>query len=181
MNDLQKIIGDYETFLKQIIGEIIGAGFDLADFVQMDHMCYRVSSLEQYEIKKRELSRVAILLGETQVNDRPIATFRLYKPVHHENWRIDTLELPAPKGGALTIEGLEHVELVLFDDMKTFLKKYADKQFKMASADRGINPEIGFKLPTYTVKFHLLNLPTAVYLERKLGITSVRNSEMHEV
>ena len=88
-----------------------------------------------------------------------------------------TVELPAPKEGLETKEGLEHVELVLFDDKETFLKKYAHKQFEMQAADRGINPEIGFKLPTYTVKFHLLNLPTVVYIEKKLGITEVRNEQ----
>ena len=47
----------------------------------------------------------------------------------------------------------------------------------MQAADRGINPEIGFKLPSYTVKFHLLNLPTVVYLEAKLGIKDVRDGQ----
>jgi hypothetical protein len=67
------------------------------------------------------------------------------------------------------------VEFVLFDDKEDFLQKYAHKTFEMQSADRGINPEIAFRLPTYTVKFHLLNLPTVVYLERKLGIAEVQN------
>jgi len=47
----------------------------------------------------------------------------------------------------------------------------------MQAADRGINPEIGFKLPSYTVKFHLLNLPTVVYLEAKLDIHDVRDGQ----
>jgi len=177
MNDLQATIGDYHTFLKQIITEIQGEGFDLADFSQMDHMCYRVSSFEAYATKKQELAAFGRLLGETQVNGRPIATFRLFEPIRYENWRIDAIELPAPKEGIETVEGLEHVELVLLDDKEDFLKKYSYKQFDMRSADRGINPEIGFKLPTYTVKFHLLNLPTVVYLENKLGIRDVRDSQ----
>jgi predicted metalloenzyme YecM len=175
VSELQDIIGDYSVFLKQILQEIVDEGFDLADFVQMDHMCYRVASLKDYKAKKLELAKVGRLLGETQVNGRPISTFRLHDPVRYGNWRIDAIELPAPKE-ADTREGLEHVELVLFDDMKVFLNKYSSKQFKMDAADRGINPEIGFKLPSYVVKFHLLNLPTVVYLEHKLGITDVRNN-----
>jgi predicted metalloenzyme YecM len=177
MDDLQAVVGDYRAFLKQILAEIADAGFDLSDFVQMDHMCYRVPSLERYEAKKQEFSAVGKLLGVNQVNGRPIATFRLHHPVRYENWRIDAIELPAPKEGVATSEGLEHVEMVLFDDMDYFLKMHADKQFKMDSADRGINPEVGFKLPSgYTVKFHLLNLPTVVYLEGKLGMTDIRNT-----
>lgn len=177
MNELHNIIGDYQTFLKQILQEIKDEGFDLADFVQMDHMCYRVAYSGSYEAKKQELAKVGKLLGEVQVNGRPIATFRLFEPVRYENWRIDAIELPAPKEGAETKEGLEHVELVLFDDKEDFLKKYADKQFEMKAADRGINPEIGFKLPTYTVKFHLLNLPTVLYLQNKLGMDDVRDGQ----
>jgi predicted metalloenzyme YecM len=176
MNDLQTIIGDYQGFLAQILKEIQAEGFDLSDFAQMDHLCYRVSSMESYQSRKQELAAFGKLLGETQVNGRPIATFRLHEPIRYQNWRIDAVELPAPKAGVVTAEGLEHVELVLFDDKADFLKKYAHKQFDMKSADRGINPEIGYKLPTYTVKFHLLNLPTVVYLEQKLGIGDIRDS-----
>lgn len=156
-----------------MLHEITEAGFGLADFSQMDHMCYRAPSAEVYEAKKQELARVGKLLGEVQINGRPIATFRLFEPVRYENWRIDAVELPAPKPGAETKEGLEHVELVLFDDQQDFLKKYADKQFNLQAADRGINPEISYKLPSYTVKFHLLSLPTVLYLQDKLGITEV--------
>jgi len=175
MNNLQDVIGDHQAFLEQIIQEIRAEGFDLTDFSQMDHMCYRVSSIEAYVAKKQELAAFGKLLGETQVNGRPISTFRLHDPIRYENWRIDAIELPAPKEGAETPEGLEHVELVLFDDQEAFLKKYAHKQFDMRAADRGINPEIGYTLPTYSVKFHLLNLPTVVYLEHKLGIRDVRD------
>lgn len=177
MNNLQNIIGDYQIFLKQILQEITDESFDLSDFVQMDHMCYRVETLETYEAKKQELAGVARLLGETQINGRPIATFRLHEPVRYDGWRIDAIELPAPKEGSTRKEGLEHVELVLFDDKEDFLKKYSDKNFELRAADRGINPEIGFKLPSYTVKFHLLSLPTVVYLENKLGLHDIKDGK----
>ena len=80
MDELKNIIGDYPSFLAQALKETTEAGFDLSDFVQIDHMCYRVSSLKRYELKKRELNKVGKLLGETQVNDRPIAVFRLGEP-----------------------------------------------------------------------------------------------------
>lgn len=50
-----------------------------------------------YKAKKQELAAFfGHLLGETQVNGRPIATFRLHEPVRYQQWRIDALELPAP-------------------------------------------------------------------------------------
>lgn len=174
---LEDIIGDYQTFLAEILAQTEAEGFDLSDFVQIDHACYRTTSLENYEQKKAELSEVARLLGETEINGRPICTFRLHEPIRHGSWRIDAIELPAPKEGASHEEGLEHIEFVLYDDIPTFLQKYDGKPFELRAADRGINPEIGLNLGRYTIKFHLLNLPTVVYLEHKLGITSVKDSQ----
>lgn len=173
MTKLKEIIGDYESFLTDIITEIKAEGFDMADFAQMDHLCYRTETAEGYKQKKSELMAVGDLLSETNVAGRPIATFRLYQPIYFDGWRVDALELPAPKEGRRDIEGLEHVELVLFDSIPSFLKKYVDKDFKLGAADRGVNPEVGYKLPSYGVKFHLLSLPTAIYLEGKLGLTSI--------
>lgn len=177
MSELVHIIGDYDTFLDDILGQVTAEGFDLSDFVQIDHMCYRTTSAENYENKKAELEPVAKLLGETMINGRPISTFRLNNPVFHDPWRIDAIELPAPKPGSEHQEGLEHVEFVLYDDIPTFLKKYEGKPFEMRAADRGINPEIGLQLGGLSVKFHLLNLPTVVYLENKLGMDDIRDSQ----
>jgi len=177
MSALKNIIGDHEVFLNDIISRISDEGFDMADFSQMDHMCYRTISLDNYRQKKQELGSVAKLLGETMVNNRPISTFRLFEPVIHGDWRIDAIELPAPKDGKDVAEGLEHVELVLYDDIPTFLEKYDGKPFELRASDRGINPEIGLQLGEYSVKFHLLSLPTVLYLENKLGIDNVQDGK----
>lgn len=173
MKELISIIGDYEVFLRKIFVEIEAEGFDTTDFVQMDHVCYRTHSIDNYSRKKEDLTRVGELLSEVNINGRPISTFRLRVPIKYAGWRIDTIELPAPKPGRVTQEGLEHVEFVLYDSIKDFLKKYPDKTFNLASVDRGVNPEVGFKLPSYGVKFHLLSLPTAVFLEKKLGLVDI--------
>lgn len=175
MDKLTTAIGDYQSFLQTIIKKTENAGFDMADFSQCDHMGYRTISLEQFEDKKRELSKLCNMLGENIVNDRPIATFRLVRPIISGEWRIDALELLAPRPGNPKPEGLDHVEFVLLDDLQTFLKKYDDKDFNLDAADRGVNPEIKLSLGDgQAVKFHLLNLPTVVYIEKKLGITSVK-------
>lgn len=177
MEKLPDIIGNYDEFLEDILGRVKSEGFELADFIQIDHMCYRTVSPENYQQKKDELDSVARLLGETIINGRPIATFRLHDPVVYEGWRIDAIELPAPKAGADHPEGLEHIEFVLYDDIPTFLEKYRGKPFELKAADRGINPEVGLKLGNLGVKFHLLSLPTVVYLEHKLGITDVKDGQ----
>lgn len=175
MSELEKIIGDYPVFLDDVISRVISEGFDLADFVQIDHICYRTTSNENYLDKKAELTGVAKLLGETMINNRPISTFHLQEPIIHKYWRVDAIELPAPKINSKYQEGLEHAEFVLFDDFPTFLNKYEGKPFEMHAAERGINPEIGLQLGELSVKFHLLSLPTVLYLEKKLGIDEVKD------
>ena len=170
---LDEAIGHYRGFLKSVLAEVSRAGFELDDFVQIDHMCYRTVSEDNYLDKKQQLGKVARLLREATVNGRPIAVFKLSDPVRFDHWRIDLVELPAPKAGSEWQEGLEHIEFVLYDDLKTFLSKHADKQFDLKSVDRGINPEAGFSLGRYGVKFHLLSLSAVVYLEQKLGIDEI--------
>jgi uncharacterized protein len=171
---LQDVVGDYQTFIHGLLGQVTTAGFDLSDFLQMDHLCYRTISQENYDQKKQELAAFGTLVRETSVNERLIATYRLRHPIIVDGWRVDALELPAPKPGSAHAEGLEHVEFVLFDSFELFRKKYADKTFNLASAERGINPEISYQLDGCAVKFHLLSLLTAVFLEDKLNITEVK-------
>ncbi len=176
MNDLHPIIGDYEVFLQGILERVATADFDFGDFSQLDHLCFRTSSLDNYQQKKQQLSAVGELLGEVQVNARPIAVFRLHQPIRFETWRIDAIELPAPKPGQTTIEGLQHIEFVLYDSTEAFLAKYAGKKFDLAAAERGINPEIAYRFDDGScVKFHLLSLPAVLYLQHKLGITEISN------
>lgn len=177
MNKLKTTLGDYNVFLDDILTLIVEEKFDTADFSQMDHICYRTASLQNYYDKKKELEAQASLLGETMVNGRPISTFRLNEPIIHGAWRIDAIELPVPKATDTYTEGLEHVEFVLYSDLPTFAAKYPEKQFEMRASDRGINPEIGYKLGKYGVKFHMLSLGTVLYLENILNIREVKDGQ----
>jgi len=174
---LEQIIGDYPKFLDAVLQKVESSGFDMDDFIQLDHVCYRTISLKNYLAKRNELQQVAMLLGENTVNGRPIATFRFNEPIQHKQWRIDAIELPAPKAGSKYKEGLEHIEFVIFDDLKAFLDKYKDKPFEMRAANRGVNPEISLQLEEHSVKFHLLNLPAVIYIEDKLGIDNVKDGQ----
>lgn len=176
MTKLESVIGDYNKFLDKLFLELKETKIELSDFVQCDHICYRTVSSDNYTAKKAELTKVGSLLTETKVNGRPISTFRLHQPILYKQWRIDCVELPAPKEKSKHIEGLEHVEFVLYDPIAEFIKKYPHLNFELRSADRGINPEVGLALQSCGVKFHILSLQTATYLEKKLKISEVADS-----
>ncbi len=172
---LQTVIGDYQTFLEEIFKRTEAAGFDMADFAQCDHIGYRTTSLERYGQKLHEMGEVTTQIGAVTINDRPISMFRLKQPIVFGKWRIDALELLAPRPGNPKPEGLDHIELVLFDDMQAFIHKYSDKEFNTEAANRGINPELKYELGDHlTVKFHLLSLPAVAYIRNKLGLTEVK-------
>jgi uncharacterized protein len=168
---LTSIIGNYHDFLEQALAELAEAGFSDAEFSQLDHLCYRTVSEQNYREKKQRLESVGALLNEVLISGRHIATYRLNEPIIHSPWRIDSIELPAPKEGSPHPEGLEHIELVLYDDFDTFQKRHSGRTFVTTALTRLPNPELGYKLPTCSVKFHLMSLPTAIYLEDHLPTT----------
>lgn len=173
MSDLRKILGNYEKFLESTLTAIQHNGFDFSDFVQLDVICYRTTSQAGYEQKKVELENIGKLLSEAMVSGRPIATYRLDEPIYFQDWRIDTIELPAPKEGSERPEGLEHLQFVIYDDLQAFIQKYSDKVFDIRALERGVNPMIAYKFKGGAVKFHRLNLATAIYLESKLDLSEI--------
>ena len=101
------------------------AGMRLRDYCaasgkpyEIDHLCYRVANLDRYETKKTELAQLGYLLSEAQVNGRPIATYKLKKPLEWSHGKyISLVELPAPKPGKNYSEGLEHFDGLLIQKL----------------------------------------------------------------
>jgi predicted metalloenzyme YecM len=178
-DQLANLIGDYKTFLSEIIAEVKAEGFDMRDFVQLDHLCYRVPSNDEYRKMREMLSHFGTFLSENMVNGRFIATFRLAKPIVHEGWRIDAIELPAPKPGDKR-SGLDHIEFVLYDDLHDFMDKYPGKKYGLAALRRKINPEVSLRLSDkHVVKFHLMSLTTVVFVENQLGYDFIEDAEAY--
>lgn len=131
----------------------------------IDHLCYRVGSLEKYEVLKKEFTSFSTLLIESPVNGRMISTFKLHQPVRYKNWRIDVVELPAPKAGKTTIEGFEHVEVVSdlsFDELQ---KKYSHIKLDKGGLAKKWNQELELCFGDINLKFHPLSLESVINLE----------------
>lgn len=164
------MVGDYMGFVAGLVAEVEKEGFDMGDFSSLDHICYRVPTVDRYESKNKELERVAELLGEVVIGGRNISTFQLNDPIIAAGWRVDSIELPSPKPGRNNMEGLEHGEFVLYDPMIKFLTKYKNMAFDTRKVDRLNNPEVGYSLPSgRSVKFHVLSLTAVLQLEDIAG------------
>nr|WP_295899537.1 VOC family protein [uncultured Bdellovibrio sp.] len=162
---IQSVIGDYTAFLDRIFANIQNAGLDVVSF-EMDHACYRVSSLQQYEIKKAALLNFGDLLTEAQVNGRPIATFKLHHALKYKNRELFLIELPAPKKGKDVSEGLEHVEFVVGDLISALMKKHSDLAWNTSGLQKTLNPELELKFEDgLAIKFHPESLSEVIRKE----------------
>ncbi|MGZ3782404.1 MAG: VOC family protein [Pseudobdellovibrionaceae bacterium] len=77
----------------------------------IDHICYRVDSLEQYQECRDTFQQWGNLLIESEVGRRPIATYKLFEPLYIKGRTIGLVELPAPKFGKLVSEILKEHKL----------------------------------------------------------------------
>ena len=121
----------------------------------LDHICYRVETIDRYKELKEALLDHTQLLNETIINGRPIASYRLKEPFHYKNRVIDCLELPSPKPGSFYPEGYEHVEFVIQDSFEDFMKRFPQATFTTKGLQKKINADISIKFEeNLAVKFH---------------------------
>lgn len=162
-------------FVSRLASELEGLGIDLSP-ESVDHLCYRVETIERYEEVFRNWSRVASCIAESSVNGRPIATFRLHEPIEAvvpsaKNWErevrlhVPLLELPAPKPSKAYKEGWEHIEVVTGEPLAELVRRKGDLQWNVSNIDHGVNPDVSVTLKAGTIKFHPTSLESVVQHE----------------
>ena len=142
-----------DHFLDRLLRQLEAIDVDVSAF-ELDHICYRVETMERYKELKTELQKRATLLTESQIGGRPIASFKLYQPIHYLGRKIAVIELPAPKPGSYYPEGWEHVEFVLGYHPATFLEQYPRLRFKTKALAKKVNPDVSLQFDGFAVKFH---------------------------
>ena len=162
---IQEILTQIPEFLKKMFHALNHDRIDVAAY-ELDHICYRVESTERYEELKKQLLQQGTLLGETPINGRPIATYKLIKPATFKERTIPCIELPAPKQNTFYPEGFEHAEFVIPESFADFAQKHAGVPFDITGTTRTINPEITRKYNGFSVKFHYNTLEYVIkYLQ----------------
>lgn len=150
---VEKILGNPSDFLEKIFNNLENDRIDVSDY-ELDHICYRVESLERYEFVKKELLKIGDLLLENEVSGRNIAKIKLQKPIVFKSKKIDVVELPQPKEGYEFEEGFEHVEFVISESFEEFMKKYSNIEFKTDGMQKEINADISMQYEDCSIKFH---------------------------
>jgi predicted metalloenzyme YecM len=110
------------SFVCNIIYLVTKKGIKLNTSFQIDHICYRTATQEEYISCKRELDEMGSLLIESIVGGRPISCYKLKTPIVCSNGAlIDVVELPSPKQGSPYVSGLEHIEFVCDVSLEVFV------------------------------------------------------------
>lgn len=163
-----------ECFLEQLFEEIKVSGLDLSTQM-LDHICYRTTSHQNYQQTKELFEDVGILLIESEIGGRPIATYKLHKPICFNGRAIRVVEVPAPKEGAPYKEGFEHAEFVIDEYFDSFISKYPHLEFKKPSAKK-LNSELNLKRNQVNLKFHYLPLESVICLEKNQAVLAAVES-----
>lgn len=156
-----------EIFLVRLFAEIIASKFELRAHWNIDHLCYRVETIERYQSLRSELASFAEFLTESMVNGRPISCFRLRTPIWFQDWAIDLIELPAPKPGKPTKEGFEHIEIVPDLALTGIVQKHPKCNFEHKGMEKYFNQELEVAFESGAMKFHSLALASVVKLEQQ--------------
>lgn len=158
-----------ESFLRRLAERIHNYKFRIPPHWDLDHLCYRVETPERYEWMKNELGLWGALLAESQVNGRPIATFKLDRSIHFRemghDWSIDVIELPAPKESKNYAEGFEHAEFVCDVNFPEILHENPSASFDVSGLGKAFNSELSLSLKDCHVKFHHLSLESVIRIE----------------
>jgi len=156
-----------DKFLEKIFQHLKNDGIDVSNY-ELDHICYRVETLREYNQMKKELSKIADFLKEIKVRKRLIATYKLHEPIIFRDRKIDVIEVPQPSDHAPYKTGWQHVEFVIDESFENFIRKYPKVKFRTDGMQKEINPElkIGWE-NNYVVKFHHQTLEYVVTVLEK--------------
>ncbi len=139
-------------------------------FKWIDHICYRVETIEDYQKWKRSLSIEGKLLSEAIVNGRPISSFKLHKKiVINSSYEIDVIELPAPRPDKKYQKGFEHIELVSLGPLGKLVDHFKNIHFNTKNISAPTNRCISLSFEEGVVKFHESSLEDIIKEELNKG------------
>lgn len=155
-----------EEFLANVWAEIQGSNFELKPHWDIDHICYRVDSVESYEEMKAFLGAFSSLLVESPVGGRLIATYELNEPLKFNDYLIYLVELPQPKAGRNEREGFEHIEIVVDEKLSDIVNTSPSLAWGTKGLAKDYNPELKLSLESTNIKLHNQSLKSVVNLEK---------------
>lgn len=142
--------------------------------LHIDHICYRVATVSDYQELKIRLLADNDLLAESIIKGRFISTFRMAVPFRFGDRDIWLLELPEPKASSPYSEGWEHAEFVTDRPLPEFEQWLISRlginasEIDRSGLDKPLNADLRLRLKDgLSVKFHELALEEVIRLENQ--------------
>ena len=172
----EKILHDEALLFLDLLFSDIDKNLEIPRHWDIDHLCYRTESVEQYEHIKKIFNSFSALLIESPVNGRMIATYKLNNPICFRGWKINLIEIPSPKLGKKTSLGFEHIEMVCDEDLFELQKKYAHLNLDTGGLKKSFNKELEIIFGERNLKFHNYSLESVIRLEKKSHLHKILSS-----
>ena len=83
-----------------------------------------------------------------------IAIYKFDKPIVFNNRKIKIIEVPQPSDHASYKTGWQHVEFVIDESFRGFIKRHPNVNFATDGLQKKINPELKVEWEDCVVKFH---------------------------
>ncbi len=165
MNQLERLIGNYQEFFSDLLSRMKQSGIDITG-MPMSHLLYRTSTLPEYEMLRDELKVLCSEFVETQFNGRAVSILILAEPIVLEDGhKVSMIELPAPRPAHMYPSGLESVGVVVGSSLPQFIEKY--KSVLTGVKDHGVHCQPAFITfdNDKTSKFYDISLREIVKLQ----------------
>lgn len=159
---MEAFYAEGREFLRLMNKRLQDLNLDLSAYY-LDHLCYRVATMEEYRSLKAQLCLEGDLLHEAMIGGRPIASFKLRAPITNVGRDINIIELPSPKNLSAYPTGFEHAEFVVEKDLLEFAKSLMPLMLDMKGLVKKHNPELKLELaPGMNIKFHRVALEALI-------------------
>jgi len=156
-------------FLDKLFTHLHDANINIGHW-EIDHLCFRTSTDDKYEEAKKYFSQKGECLIESEVNGRLIATYKLHSPIRYKEWIIDLIEVPAPKPHKVTMDGFEHIEVVIDQPFSDIIQGHPHIKFQKKGLQKELNPELEIEFTDCAIKFHHKSLEHIINIEKNCEI-----------
>jgi uncharacterized protein len=133
--------------------------------VKLDHICFRTSTLDEYERYKTLFSSNSTLIACNQINGREITVFKTNSDFQHERFSTKLLELTQPKVERKDSTNFEHIEFVIQKELRKLVEENPHLNFNTKNIDAK-TPEIRLNFAKGCIKFRNIALEDVIASER---------------
>lgn len=163
------------TFLDKVFDELSESSFKIKEHWDIDHICFRVETQDEYIKVTQLVSGLGELLAESPVNGRMISTYKLKTPIWYEDYIIELVEIPQPKEGSPKKSGFDHIELVVDEVLADLPSKFESEDWGLKGLEKTYNPELKLSLGETGIKLHNQSLESVICLENNTKVMSAIN------